>query len=87
MNKEEHERYRFNTLNQVYVFNTTCSAVFIEDEDGFNPLNQVYVFNKTFKRWLSPAGLSFNPLNQVYVFNRENLPIIYDWGRSYVLIP
>ncbi len=50
MNKEEHERYRFNPLNQVYVFNTTCSAVFIEDEDGFNPLNQVYVFNKTFKR-------------------------------------
>ena len=53
MNKEEHERYRFNPLNQVYVFNTTCSAVFIEDEDGFNPLNQVYVFN-------SPAGLKWN---------------------------
>ena len=39
-------RYRFNPLNQVYVFNwhEMCKS-FNAWKQSFNPLNQVYVFN------------------------------------------
>ena len=38
--------FRFNPLNQVYVFNLEkLIAEFEKEAESFNPLNQVYVFN------------------------------------------